>query len=359
MKFFHRLRTQFRKKELDKDLSEELAFHIQKETEENIAAGMSAEDAHYAALRKFGGLEQVKEECRDAWGVRLIETLLQDIRFALRLLAKTPGFTAVAVIMLALGIGVTTTIFTAANDFLLRPLPFGNSDRLVMVKRYLKEFAQSGTNDPPTFKFWREHNHVFGDIAAWSVMSDHFNLTGAEGPERVPAKQVSTSFFHVLGVKAILGRTFLATDDPPNGGNRMAVISHSLWQTRYGGNQGILGKTMILDGEDYTIIGVLPAGFRVSTTPEDVWTTVPLGFLEGGHGGEFLNVIALLKPGTTLAQAQADVEALTTPWARQFPDWGNGDQWVAVESMRDRYTRDLRPALMVLLVAAALVLLIA
>src|ERR1019366_9340391 len=203
MKFFHRLRTHFRKQELDQELSEELAFHIEQETEENIAAGMSAEEARYAALRKFGGVEQVKEECRDAWGVRFIETLLQDLCFGVRMLAKSPGFTVVAVIMLALGVGVTTTIFTAANDFLLRPLPFSNSDRLVMVNRYLREFAQSGTNDPPTFKFWREQNHVFEDMAAWSVMTDHFNLTGAEGPVRVPAKQVSTGFFHVLGVKPI------------------------------------------------------------------------------------------------------------------------------------------------------------
>ncbi len=286
-------------------------------------------------------------------------TILQDLKYGLRVLGKNPGFAAVAVLTLALGIGVTTSIFTAANDFLLRPLPFGNSDRLVIVKRYFREFPQSGTNDPPTLKFWREHNHVFQDVAAWSVMPDHFNLTGAEGPERVPAKQVSASFFGVLGVKPVLGRTFSAAEDRA-GGNRVAVISHSLWQTRYGGNSGILGKTILLDGKDYTIIGVLPAGFRFSTTTEEVWTPLALpDYGDGGHGGEFLNVIALLKPGVTRAQAQADIEAITTPWARQFSDWGNGDQWVAVENLRDRYARELRPALLVLLVAAALVLLIA
>jgi putative ABC transport system permease protein len=285
-------------------------------------------------------------------------TILQDLKYGLRVLAKNPGFAAVAVLMLALGIGVTTTIFTAANDFLLRPLPFGNSDRLVMVKRYFQSLPKYGTNDPPTFKFWREQNHVFEDMAVWSEFIQQFNLTGAEGAERIPAKQVSAAFFHVLGVKPILGRTFSAADNGP-GGDRLAVISHSLWQTRYGGISDILGKTIILDGKDYTIIGVLPAGFRFSTTPEEVWTPVPDQYLNGGHGGEFLNVIALLKPGVTLAQAQADIKAITTPWARQFPDWGNGDQWVAVESVRDRYARELRPALLVLLVAAALVLLIA
>ncbi len=286
-----------------------------------------------------------------------MSTLLQDLRFGLRMLAKNPGFTAVAVLTLALGIGANTAIFTVADDYLLRPLPFSNSDRLVIVKRYFKDLPQSGTNDPPTFKYWREQNHVFEGVAAWSVMTDHFNLTGAEGPERVAAKQVSAEFFHVLGVKPILGRTFSAAEDRA-GGNRVAVISHSLWQTRYGGSAGILGKTIILDGKDYSIIGVLPAGFRFSTAPEDVWT--PLAeYLDGGHGGEFLNVIALLKLGVTLPEAQADMEALTTPWARQFPDWGNGDQRVAVESVRDRYTRGLRPALLALLSAAALVLLIA
>jgi len=287
-----------------------------------------------------------------------MSALLQDARYAVRMLGKNPGFTAVAVLTLALGIGANTAIFTAANDFLLRPLPFGNSDRVVMVKRYFREFPEeSGANDPPTFKFWREQNHVFEDMGAWTVPNGYFNLTGTEGPERVAAKQVSASFFRVLGVKPILGRTFSAAEDRA-GGTRVAVISHSLWETRYGANPGILGKTMTLDGEDYAIIGVLPASFRFSTTPEQIWT--PLArYLDLGHGGEFLNVIALLKPGVTLTKAQADIEAITTPWAREFPDWGNGDQWVAVESLRDRYARDLRPALLALLVAAALVLLIA
>src|SRR5208282_4506159 len=286
-----------------------------------------------------------------------MEASLQDLRFALRMLRKSPGFTAVAVLTLALGMGMTTTIFSAANDFLLRPLPFGSSERLVLVKQYNQKLAQSGWTDPPSFKYWREENHVFEEMAAWSETTRQFNLTGIEGPERVAAKPVSSAFFQVLGVQPILGRTFSASEDRP-GGNRVAVISHSLWETRYGGNRGILGKTMMLDGKDYTLIGVLPAGFRFSTTPEEVWT--PLAeLLSGGSGGYFLNVIARLKPGVTLAQAEAQMEAFTGPLARQFPDSWNGDHKIAVEGLRDRYARDLRPALLALLVAAALVLLIA
>ena len=289
-----------------------------------------------------------------------MESLLQDFRYALRILRKSPSFAVVAVLTLALGIGVTATIFTAANDFLLRPLPFVNSDRLVMVKRYDQKLAQSGWTDPPSFKYWREENHVFEEMAAWSESTDQLNLTGVEGPERVSAKQVSSAFFHVLGVRPILGRTFSSAEDRP-GGNREAVISHSLWETRYGGNSGILGKTIILDGNDYTLIGVLPAGFRFSTAAEEVW--IPLGeMLNGGAGGYFLNVIARLKPGVTLAQAQAQMDTITASLAQQFPEswksW-NGDQRVAVESLRDRYAQDLRPALLTLLAAAALVLLIA
>ena len=194
-------------------------------------------------------------------------------------------------------------------------------------------------------------------MSAWGEMTSYYNLTGAEGPERVPAKQVSSTFFQLLGVQPILGRTFSSTEDQP-GGDHVAVISHSLWESRYGGSPGVLGKTIILNGESYTVVGVLPAGFRFSTTPEDVWT--PLGgLLNGGSGGYFLNVIARLKPEVTLAQAKADMDAITAPWARQFPDSWTADQKVTIESLRDRYARQLRPALLALLAAAALVLLIA
>jgi putative ABC transport system permease protein len=290
-------------------------------------------------------------------------TLLQDLRFGFRQLGRNPGFAVIAILTLALAIGANTAIFTVANDFLLRPLPFGNSDRVIMVKCHQRKIVQSGMAseggwaDQPSFKYWRDHNQVFQAMAAWASERGENNLTGAEGPERVRAKEVTEGFFRVLGVTPILGRTFSAAEDQP-GGNRVAIISHALWQTRYGADPGILAKKLILNGQSYAVIGVLPTNFRFSIAPEDVW--VPLqANLDEGPGGYYLHALGLLKPGVTLPQAQADMEALATPLAKLFPAQWNSDQFVVVESLRDRYAKGLRPSLLALLAFAALVLLIA
>ena len=355
--FFFRLRNLFHKDQLDHELNDELSAHLGMHIADNLRAGMTPEEARRQALLALGGLEQIKESVRDQRGFPLLESLFQDVRFAFRMLRKSPTFAVIAILTLALGIGATTSIFTVANDFLIRSLPFSNSNRLVMVKRYDVKQSQSGWADPPTFKYWQQQNHVFENMAAWSEPTNQFNLTGPEGPERVSAKQVSSDFFQVLGVNPILGRTFSDAEDRP-GGNPVAIIGHSLWKTRFGGTSEILGKTITLDGKDYSVIGVLPASFRFSTTPEDVWT--PLAALvDGGEGGFYLNVIASLRPGVTLSGAQADMNVVTRQRAARFPDLWSSDQGVAVESLRDRYSHGLRPALLMLLVAASLVLLIA
>jgi putative ABC transport system permease protein len=285
----------------------------------------------------------------------MIGSLFQDLNFGVRMLAKNPGFTAVAVLTLALGIGANTAIFTVVNDFLLRPLPFGSPDRLVMVTPYTGDVSNSGHADPPSYRDWREQNHVFDDMAAWSLLADHFNLTGGDEPERIPGVRVSASFFPLLGIKPFLGRTFLPEEDT-RGGNKVAMLSYELWRRRFGMQSDILGKEILLDGVRYNVIGVMPAGFRFSTTPDDVW--LPLAeLLEGGRGGWFLNVIAKLKPGVTLARAQAEMTAIADQLARQYPL--NRGQKVRVGSLRERYSDDLRPALLALFAAVALVLLIA
>ncbi|MGA3323189.1 MAG: ABC transporter permease [Terriglobia bacterium] len=351
------LRTLFHKEKVEQEMDEELRGFLEAAAKDKMRSGMSQGAALRAARVEMGSLDGVKEEIRSSGWESTLETLWQDVRYSVRQLKRNPSFAAVSVITLGLGIGANTAIFTAANDFLLRPLPFGHSDRVVMVKWYnLKLGKSSGTVDPPTFKDWRDRNHVFTEVAAWSQGTGYYNLTGPEGPERIPAMQVSAAFFRVLGVRPVLGRAFSPEDDRA-GASRVALISHALWQTRFGGNPGILGKTLILDGKDYAIIGVLPAGFRFSTTPEDVWTSLA-GDLDGGRGGFFLNVIAWLKPGVSPAQAQANMDDHCAALSAQFPEHYR-DMKVAVESLRDRYTQDLRPALLALLAAAALVLLIA
>jgi putative ABC transport system permease protein len=292
-----------------------------------------------------------------------MNALVQDVRYGVRQLGRNPSFTAIAVLTLALAIGANTAIFTVANDFLFRALPFGNSNRVVMVKCYQRKIMQSGMAfvggwaDQPSFKYWRDHNQVFQAMAAWAEEFEKHNLTGPEGPERVRAKEVTEGFFRVLGVTPILGRTFSAAEDRP-GGNHVAIISHALWQTRYGSNPGILGKKLILNGKSFEVIGVLPTNFRFSTAPEEVWLPLQAN-LDEGPGGYYLHALGLLRPGVTLPQAQADMETLAGQLARIFPKEWNSDQFVVVESLRDRYAKELRPSLLALLAFSGLVLLIA
>ena len=356
-KFLKGLGALFQKRQVEQEMDEELRGFLDAAAGEKARSGMSPEQAWREARLEMGSIDGVKEEIRRAGWEAAFQTLVRDLRYSLRQLGRSPGFAVACVLTLALGIGANTAIFTATNDFLLRPLPFRHSARVVMVKWYNPKLGQSsGWIDPPTFKDWRDHNHVFADFAAWSQGTGHYNLTGPEGPERVPGMQVTAAFFRVLGVGAILGRTFLAEDDQP-GARRVALLSHALWQSRFGGNAEILGKTIILDGKDYAVIGVMPAGFRFSPTPEDVWTPLAENLNEG-RGGFYLNVIAWLKPGVTLAEAQARMGDIGAAMSAQFPEHYQGMK-VSVEILRDRYARDLRPALLALLVAAALVLLIA
>ena len=271
MKFFHRLRTQFRKQELEKDLSEELAFHLQQETEENIAAGMSADKARYAALRKFGGVEQVKEECRDLWGVRFIDTLVQDIRFGLRMLAKNRGFTAVAVLTLALGIGANTAIFSVVEGILLAPLPYAQPNRLVVVWESNLRFGWHVWISYLNFRDWQRDARSFQQIVAFHFQGH--DLTSPGAAEHVDGKEVSCGFFDTLGVKLTLGREFTSQEDRVSG-PPVAIISARIWKERFAASPHVLANSVSLDGVDYTIVGGAPPGFHFYGDT-DVYT--PLG----------------------------------------------------------------------------------
>src|SRR5215212_1995817 len=256
------------------ELEEEIRTHLELETEQNIESGMSPEEAHYAALRAFGNVTLSKEDSRTMWGLRWIETLWQDVRFGVRSLVKNPGFTAVAVIALALGVGANSAIFSVVNTVLLSPLPYKDSERLVMIweKGSLDVFPLNSVSAANFFD-WREQNQVFEGMAllAWG----DFNLTGVGEPERIEGRRVSVNLFHLLGVEPQLGRSFLPEEDQPGAG-RVVILSHGLWQRRFGSDPGIAGKALTLNGRSYTVVGVMPQDFRFPGRQDEMW--VPIAF---------------------------------------------------------------------------------
>jgi putative ABC transport system permease protein len=273
------------------------------------------------------------------------------------MLVKNPGFTAVAVIALALGIGANTAIFSVVNTVLLRPLPYKDPERLVMV---FEDSSKHGfPRDSPSaanYIDWRDQNHVFENIAAIGGAS--FNLTGAGDPERIDGSRVSAALFPLLGVSPQVGRWFTADEDQA-GANRVVIMSHRLWQRRFAGDPNIVGKPLTLNGRSVTLVGIMPADFRFPSQEDELW--VPIAFSQqeqADRGSRFLDVVARLKPGVTLSQAQAEMSTIATRLQQQYPDTDT-DVGSEVLPLHEHVVGDVRPALLILLGAVGLVLLIA
>ena len=288
-----------------------------------------------------------------------METFLKDIRYGVRGLVKRPGFAIVALVTLALGIGANTAIFSVVNAVLLRPLPFKDPEQLVIVweDAAFIGFPQN-TPAPANFVDWKTQNQSFADMAALAETS--FNLTGDGEPERVAANGVTANFFPLLGVQPILGRGFLPEEDQP-GKNRVAVLSYSLWQTRYGGDRQIINREILLNGRKITVVGVLPAGFQFLDKEVRVWLPLALTPEQlANRGGHYLTVVARMKPGVSVAQARADMNSVMHRIAVDHPDQTfEGKLGALVIPMRDQVVGPSRGSLVVLLVAVAFVLLIA
>jgi putative ABC transport system permease protein len=270
---------------------------------------------------------------------------------------KRPGFTAIAVITLALGIGANTAIFSVVNAVLLRPLPFADPDRLVMIWEDAS-FAGFPRNTPAPANYVdiKTQNQVFEDVATMDMRT--FNLTGDGEPEKVEAHGVTANFFPLLGVKPALGRSFVTEEDRP-GANRVVMLNHNLWQQRYGGASDIVGRQLLLNGEKYTVVGVMPAGFQFSNSKIGLW--VPIAFTSQGlalRGRHYLSVVARMKPGVTLAQADADVRTIYQRIAHDNPVMAGRLSGYALP-LRDQLAGDMRRPLLMLLVAVGFVLLIA
>ena len=290
--------------------------------------------------------------------------LLQEVRHALRRLRSKPGFTAVAVITLALGIGANTAIFSVVNAVLIRPLPYPNANRLVMIwERRLPDGEQQNNTSPATFLNWREHATVFEQTAAcfnWTKI-----LTGGAAPERLNVQEVSPNLFSVLGVKAALGRTLLASEDSVDGANDVVVLSFELWQRRFGSDPRIIGHNIVLNGKPQTVVGVMPRGFEffvkhgsIGQEQPQAWLPMTFSEKDPSFHGRYLQAVGLLRPGVTLPQAQSAMTSLALSMEAQDPE--SMKNWtVNLVPLRTQFVGAIQPALRVLLGAVGLVLLIA
>ncbi len=360
--FFSRLRGLWHSENIHREIDEELRFHIDMRAEENIRRGMSPDEARREAQRRFGRLARIKEQGYEVRGGRWLETFWQDIRHGARMLRKSPGFTLVAVTALALGIGANTAIFSVINAVLLRALPYQDAERIVTIQERSANGPAQVT--PANFLDWREQNRVFEQMAA--ITTRRANLTGAGGePQRINLAVTSASFFQVLGVRPLLGRTFLPTEEQA-GHDPVVVVSYGLWQRRFGTDPHLAGKPLMINGENYTVIGVMPAGIQYPNDT-DLWVPprrivpeaeIDLGDITQVRGFGLLSVIARLKPGVSFAQAQAEMDAVTAGLRRQYPETNN-NRFDTVIPLRESLVGDVRPILLVLLGAVGCVLAIA
>ncbi|HET9402669.1 MAG TPA: ABC transporter permease [Candidatus Acidoferrales bacterium] len=298
------------------DLDSDIRDHIARETRDNLARGMSPEDARLSALRKFGNLTLAKEDTRGVWIATWLEQLSQDIRFALRTLRKSPGFTSVAVLTLALGIGANSAIFSVVNAVLFHPLTYKNPSTIVWITDYLPRNPEPAVFDAEYFNFARRA-HSLEDIAAYSPFGN-LTLIGAGDPLRVPVGRVTRTFFDVLGINMALGRPFNAEEDRPNG-TRAAILSDSLWRSRFGSDPNVIGKPIALDGaregNSFTIVGVLPRGFEfLDTARTDLILPFELNDrpIQPGRTIWFVLLIGRLRPGVSIAAVASELDAANT-----------------------------------------------
>ncbi len=315
-----RLRSLFRRKQVEQELDEELRYHIERQIEENISRGMTPDEARYAALRAMGGVELRKEECRDMRRVRLIEDLAQDLRYGLRTLRKSPGFTAVAALSLALGLGANTAIFSVVDPLMIKSLPVKDPEQLVVFNTVDQRGELRERFSYPMFERLRDRTQVFSGLFAESWFARSIDMNGPEPgsqKEKVKLKLVSGEYFQVLGVNAILGRTLTTADNQSPGAHPVAVMNYRFWQRRFAGDVSVIGKSVMLEGQEFAIAGVTPPEFfgdEVGNGP-DLWAPLMMNniwdpALSGLRNvrDDWLQIVGRLRPDISEGQAQAAVD---------------------------------------------------
>ncbi len=353
-----RLRSLFSRKRAEAELDEELRYHLEREIYEAIAAGMTPEDARYAALQSIKDIEQRKEECRDMRGLTLLDNAAQDLRYAIRQLRKSPGFACTAIFVLSLGICAVITIFGFVDAALIRPLPYRDQSRLVAVFESSTAWPR-GIVSYLDFVDWKRLNHVFSSIDA-CAMNGSFTLTTSTGAQQVQGTRVSAGFFHTLGTVPVLGRDFHSSEDSPASPHPV-ILSYTAWQKRFGGRRDVLGRSIALNGAATTIIGVLPRGFHFAPyAGAEFWGTLRVSdTCEQRRGCRNLITVARLKDGVSIQTASANMQTIVRQLQKQYPDDNSDIQTANLVPLRELIVGDVRPILLVLLSGAGLLLLIA
>jgi predicted permease len=358
-----RLRSLARRNRVEEDLDKELRFHLDQQVAENLAAGMPPAEARRAAIRKLGGVAQIQEECRDMRRTDHIETFGRDLRYALRSLAKTPGFTAVILLTLALSIGANSAIFSVIHGVLLRPLPYPEANRIVRLFFHSADYPRFPLN-PFDFRDFRARNRSFESLAGFT--RGDLQLSGTGQPERFTAFQVTAGFFHVLGLHPARGHEFNSSDEIPGNGQQV-ILSDRLWQKRFDGDPHIVGRKITLDSQPFTVAGVMPPGTEhpgneyngvAHGETVDLWWPFAFRGDPAHRGSHYLEVIGRLRKGATAAQAQAEMNALIAQLAREHPGALDGWQMLVIPLYQEIVGPSQR-LLLVLLGAVGLVLLIA
>ncbi|MGH9703171.1 MAG: ADOP family duplicated permease [Candidatus Acidiferrales bacterium] len=357
-----RVKALLKRRELHRDLEEELRFHLAMREEKIRERGADSRATPAEARRRFGNVSLLQEACRDLWTFRSLEIFFQDVRYGARMLRKNPGFTILAVLTLALGIGANTAIFSVIDAVLLRPLPFPQAGQLMGVYATLPSQGvfYNGTSYT-NFQDWRAQNQVFEEIAAYQ--EDALTLTGAGEPQMLNAAAVTPGLFPLLRVRPLLGSTFSEEDDRA-GSAPTVLLSERIWRQRFATNPALVGNSIVLDGREFLVKGILPASFNFpfQHPPADLWiparqgtflqTLIPL------RGGHYLRMIARLKPGISRGQAQAGMQTVAARLAVEYPRENKG--WgLLVEPYEKHLVGDARTPLLILLGAVGLVLLIA
>jgi putative ABC transport system permease protein len=354
----------FRRRQWNDERARELESYLQIESDENIARGMSLEEAQRTAHLKLGNQTLIREEIYRMNSLGFLEIFGQDLRFGWRMLLKNRGFAAVAVLTLALAIGVNTAIFSVVNATLIRPLPYPNASRLVMVwESRLPDRDKQNVTSPATFLNWQRDNTVFEGMSI--CFNDTGVLTGGAAPEQIAIQDVSPNLFSMLGANATMGRVFVLAQEGSDGGDQVAILSYQLWQRRYGSDPNILGSKIVVDDKPRTVIGVMPRGFQFFVKqgsfyqkPPEMWIPMNLAGERAASHGRYLQAIALLRSGVTLAQAQSSMTALAEQMEARDPE-AMKNWTVNLVPLRSQLTGDIAPGLRYLQAAVGVILLIA